>query len=165
MSLLKKTLKSELADLHKQEIRLKTIGRRDRLPSDLMTLVDKAVELTQDNDRLTLVMALDYGGRDDILAAVRSVASQVQAGHLDPKDITEDLFSGSLYTAGIPDPDLFIRTSNVLRLSNFLVWQTAYTELVFLKTYWPDFSKDDLYQAVKQFQGCERKFGRATLSD
>ena len=165
MSLLKRTLKSELANLHKQRICLKTIGRRDRLSPDLIALIDNAVELTKNNDQLTLVIALDYGGRDEILSAVSSVASQVKSGHLKSEDITEELFSSFLYTSGIPDPDLFIRTSDVVRLSNFLVWQTAYTELVFLEKYWPDFVKEDLCEAVKKFQKCERKFGRVTPSD
>lgn len=165
MTLLKKTLNSELASLHKQGVRLRTIGRRDRLPTDLLQLIDNAIELTQDNDQMTLIMALDYGGRDEILSAVRALASQVQSGEIDPSDITESLFSDSLYTSDIPDPDLFIRTSDVVRLSNFLVWQTAYTELVFLETYWPDFEKKHLLKAVKQFQECERKFGRASLPE
>lgn len=163
MSLLRHTLKSELADLHKQGICLKIIGRRDRLPSDLLTLIDQAVTLTQENTHLTLVMALDYGGRDEILAATRDLAERVKSGDIQPQDITEKMFAGALYTADIPDPDLFIRTSNVVRLSNFLMWQTAYTELVFLEACWPDFTKEDLYQAVSQFQERERRFGRAAL--
>lgn len=165
MTLLKKTLKAELADLHKQKIRLKIIGRRDRLAPDLLALIDNAVALTQDNNRLTLVMALDYGGRDDIVAAAQVLAHQVKAGEVQPEEITDTLFSQTLYTQGIPDPDLFIRTSNVLRLSNFLVWQTAYTELVFIEKYWPEFGKEDLLEAVKKFQECERKFGRASLTE
>tara|TARA_A100000171_G_scaffold49430_1_gene58512 strand:+ start:1106 stop:1891 length:786 start_codon:yes stop_codon:yes gene_type:complete len=165
MSLLKKTLKSELADLHKQGIRLKTIGRRDRLPKDLIALIDNAVKVTADNTKMTLVMALDYGGRDEIVSATRFLAQSVKEGSLDPEDITDEIFSKALYTADIPDPDLFIRTSDVVRLSNFLIWQTTYTELFFLKKCWPDFQKEDLCEAIRQFQGCERRFGRASLSE
>lgn len=165
MTLLKKTIKAELKNLHEQGIRLLTIGRRDRLSPDLLSLIDEALDLTKDNENFTLVIAIDYGGRDDILAAARLIASKVRSGDLSPSDITEKVFSEHLYTASLPDPDLFIRTSDVLRLSNFLVWQTAYTELVFLKTYWPDFDKEHLRYAVAHFQGCERKFGRASLPE
>ena len=159
MTLLRRSIKSELATFHKNNIRLNVIGRRDRLPADLLELLDNARELTKDNTKMTLTIALDYGGRTDIMKAVQELAGQVQAGYLNLEDITEDRFGQTLSTHNLPEPDLFIRTSNTIRMSNFLIWETTYTELFFSSVYWPDFSKEHLLEAIDYFKGCERRFG------
>lgn len=158
-SLLRRTLQSDLAEFHKNNIRLRVIGRREGVDPETLALMDHAVELTKDNTALNFTIAFNYGGRDDIVSATRILAERVVRGEIEPSDITEDLFSKSLLTFDLPDPDLFIRTSDVSRVSNFLIWQTAYTELVFLETYWPNFKKEDLVFAIRKFQKCQRKFG------
>ena len=160
MLLLKRTLKSELKAFKENNICLRVIGRKDRLPKDLMALVEDAQLQTKENTALTLVIALDYGGRDELARAAQALAIKVQEGLLDPQDITESVLESCLDTAGIPDPDLMIRPSDVLRMSNFLTWQTVYSELVFPSVYWPDFKKEDLVQAIAQYQQRERRFGR-----
>lgn len=162
MTLLKKYLKSELTEAHHNNIRIRVIGNRHRLDPEILSLIDHAVELTKENTGLNFTIALDYGGRDEIIKAVQKIAGQVKLGQIEPAEINEDVFSQSLSTAGLPDPDLFIRTSDVFRISNFLLWQSAYAELVFLDTYWPDFEKKDLLKAIEHFQKCERKFGQIT---
>lgn len=160
MSLLKRVLQRDLADLHARNICLKVVGLRDFLDPSLLKLIDQAVEVTKNNTRLILTIAFNYGGRSDILAATKKIAQKVKAGDLTVEEITETIFSAHTLTADIPDPDLLIRTSGVKRLSNFMMWQCVYTELVFLETYWPDFTKDDFIYALQQYQQCERKFGR-----
>ncbi len=160
LSLMGRLLKSELAELHAQDIRLRVIGEKKRLPKDLLSLIDNGIELTKNNKRLNLTIAFDYGGRDDILQATRTLATRVKNNDISVDDISEDLFSQCLFTADLPDPDLFIRTSGVYRISNYLMWQLAYTELVFLDVHWPDFKKEHLEEALMRFQSCERKFGR-----
>lgn len=159
MKLLKRYLQKDLADLHDRNICLKIVGLRDYLEPSLLKLIDQAVDITKNNTRLTLTVAFNYGGRADIVATTKKLVQKVQAGQLTVDDIDEDLFSEHTLTADLPDPDLLIRTSNVKRLSNFMMWQCGYTELVFLDTYWPDFTKDDLIYALQQYQQCERKFG------
>lgn len=161
MFLLKRTLKTELKTFEENNVCLKVIGRRDRLAPDVVASIEQVEHQTASNTALTLQIAFDYGGRDEIVRAVRQIASRVKSGDLAIEEIDETLFAQCLDTAGVPDPELFIRVSSVLRISNFLTWQTTYSELVFPETYWPDFTKDDLLSAIHHFQKCERRFGRA----
>ncbi|MBK3733561.1 undecaprenyl pyrophosphate synthetase [Azospirillum brasilense] len=162
MQLLRFYLRSEIADLHRNGVRLRVIGDRARLSKDIVGLIDNAEALTRDNRKLTLVVALSYGSRQEITLAARRLAEEVRAGTLDPADITEDRLSERLFTADIPDPDLIVRTSGEKRISNFLLWQAAYAELVFVDTLWPDFSKRDLEAAIEEFHRRERRFGATT---
>ena len=162
MQLLRFYLRSEIADLHRNGVRLRVIGDRSRLSNDITALIENAEALTGDNRKLTLVVALSYGSRQEITLAARRLAEEVRAGTLDPADITEDRFSEHLFTADIPDPDLIVRTSGEKRISNFLLWQAAYAELVFVDTLWPDFSKRDLEAAIEEFHRRERRFGATT---
>ncbi len=159
MSLLRVYLRGEIAELHRQAVRVRVIGDRTRLAPDIVTLIDNAEDLTRANTRLTLIVALSYGGRHDIVQAARRLAAEVAAGKLNPEAIDEARFAAHLYTAGIPDPDLLIRTSGEQRISNFLLWQSAYTELVFVDTLWPDFGASDLEKAVSEFHGRDRRYG------
>lgn len=162
MQLLRFYLRSEIADLHRNGVRLRVIGDRARLSKDIVGLIDNAENLTRDNRKLTLVVALSYGSRQEITLAARRLAEEVKAGTLNPADITEDRLSERLFTADIPDPDLIVRTSGEKRISNFLLWQAAYAELVFVDTLWPDFSKRDLEAAIEEFHRRERRFGATT---
>lgn len=162
MQLLRFYLRSEIADLHRNGVRLRVIGDRSRLSNDITALIENAEALTGDNRKLTLVVALSYGSRQEITLAARRLAEEVRAGTLDPADITEDRFSEHLFTADIPDPDLIVRTSGEKRISNFLLWQAAYAELVFVDTLWPDFTKRDLEAAIEEFHRRERRFGATT---
>lgn len=162
MQLLRFYLRSEIADLHRNGVRLRVIGDRARLSKDIVGLIDNAENLTRDNRKLTLVVALSYGSRQEITLAARRLAEEVRAGTLDPADISEDRLSERLFTADIPDPDLIVRTSGEKRISNFLLWQAAYAELVFVDTLWPDFSKRDLEAAIEEFHRRERRFGATT---
>ena len=162
MGLLRLYLRSEIAELHRNGVRLRVIGDRHELAGDIVELIEAAEARTRDNVRLTLIVALNYGARREIVATARRLAVQAQAGTLDPAAIDEALFASHLTTAGIPDPDLVIRTSGEQRLSNFLLWQSAYAELVFTDTLWPDFARADLEAAIAEYQSRERRFG-ATL--
>ncbi|MCG8355082.1 MAG: isoprenyl transferase [Kiloniellales bacterium] len=164
MGLLRRYLQSEIAELHKNSIQLRVIGERERLPDDIRRLIDEAELRTRDNDRMTVVMALSYGGRQEILAAVRALAEAIKAGELEPAQIDEAAFEARLSTAGIPDPDLVIRTSGEQRLSNFLLWQSTYSELVFVDKLWPDFTGDDLTAAILEYQRRDRRYGAAVRS-
>ena len=164
MGLLRHYLRGEIAELHKQGVRLVVIGDRARLAPDIVTLIDNAEQLTRRNARLTLIIALSYGGRDDIVRATRKLAEDVAAGRIAAGDIDEAKLSSALFTAGIPDPDLLIRTSGEQRISNFLLWQSAYTELVFTETLWPDFGRADLEKAISDFHGRERRYGASAGS-
>lgn len=159
MGLLRLYLRKELAELHKQGVRFRVIGERTRLPGDIQDLVHAAEERTRDNQGLTLLVALSYGGRAEITNAAKALAEKIRTGELTPADIDEDLFTQHLETAGIPDPDLLIRTSGEQRLSNFLLWQAAYTEFVFTDTLWPDFGGEEFRAAIAQFQSRERRYG------
>ena len=159
MGLLRFYLKSEIKKLNKEGIRLHIIGDRNRLEPDIVKLITEAEERTADNLRLDLTIALSYGSRAEIVLAARKIAEQVAAGSLTPGDVSEDLISSHLYTHDIPDPDLLVRTSGEHRISNFLLWQLAYTELMFLDKRWPDFNKEDLRTAISEFQSRERRFG------
>ncbi len=159
MGLLKRFIRNDLADLHRSNVRVKIIGRRDNLAPDIRSLLQEAEDLTQQNTRLTLVIAFNYGSRQEIADAARRLAIEVAAGRLDPKDIDIDSVTGALDTAGIPDPDLVIRTSGEKRLSNFLLWQSAYTEFVFLPIHWPEFDQASLEGALLEFAARDRRYG------
>lgn len=159
MNLLRFYIRRELNELNRQGVRVRIIGARGRLPADILALIEEAETLTRDNLGLTLVMALDYGGQNEILAACREIAAEVKADRLQPAQIDETLFRRYLTTSDIPDPDLVIRTSGERRLSNFLLWQTAYAELVFTDILWPDFSQKNLLEAIEEFRSRERRFG------
>ncbi len=160
MELLVNTLKKEISNLMDNHVRLKTIGDISHLPNACQRNLEEAKETTKNNTGLTVLLALNYSGRWEILKAIRKMAEDVQRGVLHPEDINERMFSNLLETAGIPDPELLIRTSGELRISNFLLWQIAYTELYITKTLWPDFRKEDLYEAIYSFQHRERRFGK-----
>jgi undecaprenyl diphosphate synthase len=159
MGLLRHYLRGEIAELHRNGVRLRVIGDRGRLASDIVTLIANAEALTRDNTGVNLTIALSYGGRDEIITAVRALIAKAAAGELSPEAIDEAVISGHLFTADIPDPDLLIRTSGEQRISNFLLWQCAYSELVFTKTLWPDFGPADLEQAIADYGGRERRYG------
>jgi undecaprenyl diphosphate synthase len=160
MGLLRRFLEAELRELLKNGIRLHVIGRRERLPGNVQKALAAAVQETRQNSALQLNLALSYGGRDEITRAAQSLAVEVQAGRLRPADITEELLSARLDTAGIPDPDLLIRTGGDMRVSNFLLWQLAYTEIFVTPTLWPDFTPELFQQILNDFQSRERRFGR-----
>lgn len=160
MRLLRYYLRAETAELHKSGIRLRVIGRRSDFAPDIIAMIDQAEELTRDNTKLTLIIALNYGGRMDMLHAAEQLAEHaVRHGKTPSREEVEALFPAMLMTAGIPDPDILIRTSGEQRISNFLLWQCAYSELVFLPTLWPDFSRVDLERAMIEYSKRERRFG------
>jgi undecaprenyl diphosphate synthase len=161
MALLRHYLRGEVAELHRNGIRLRVIGHLSRLDPDIVALIAEAEALTRGNAALHLTIALSYGGRAEIAAAARDLAAEAAAGRLDPAAIDEERLARHLFTADLPDPDLLIRTSGEQRLSNFLLWQCAYAELVFTRTLWPDFSKDDLEQAIEEYCGRDRRYGTA----
>src|ERR1041385_4083074 len=152
-------LKTETSELNKNNVRLEVIGQIYRLPENVQEHLKKAISTLSKNNGLTLVMALSYGSRIEIVDAVRGVASKVKAGQLDPADITEQVFAQHLYTRNIPDPDVLIRTSGEMRVSNFLLWQISYAELVITPTLWPDFRKPQLYAALDEYHRRHRRFG------
>jgi undecaprenyl diphosphate synthase len=159
MGLLRHYLRGEIAELHKNGVRLRVIGDRGRLSADIVALIDNAEALTRDNQGVNLTVALSYGGRAEIVAAARAIAAKAAMGRLAPEAIDEDLIAGHLFTADLPDPDLLIRTSGEQRISNFLLWQCAYAELVFIKTLWPDFGRGDLEQAIAEYGCRDRRYG------
>ncbi len=165
MGLLRLYLGGEIAELHKNGVRLRVIGERSRLPPDIAGYIEDAEALTKGNRQLTFVLALSYSGRWEILAAARRLAEAAAAGQLDPRAIDEERFAAELSTGDIPDPDLVIRTSGEQRISNFLLWQSAYSELVFLDKHWPDFVKEDLAEAVREYQIRNRRYGAALDSE
>ena len=162
MNLLGQTIKNETSTLLKNNIRRRAIGDLDRLPKDNREQLDGAIEATKHCTRMTLTLALSYSSRGEIAEASRRMALAVKEGRLQPEDIDEDTVSSFLATAGMPDPELLIRTSGELRISNFLLWQLAYSELYFTNKYWPDFRKDDLYEAILDYQHRERRFGKTS---
>ncbi len=159
MGLLKHFIKKELEDLRSNGIRLKVIGRMELLPQDVRELVQEAIDKTSHNTDMNLIIALSYGSRDEIVHAARRFAKDALEGRVNPDDLDEARFSEYLYTSGIPDPDLLIRTSGEMRISNFLLWQLAYTEIYITDALWPDFDKEELAKAIKSYQGRERRFG------
>jgi undecaprenyl diphosphate synthase len=164
MGLLRHYLRGEIAELHHNGVRLRVIGEIGRLSADLVTLIANAEALTRDNRGVNLTIALSYGGRAEIVAATRAIAVKVAAGSLAVEAVDEDLIASHLFTADLPDPDLLIRTSGEQRISNFLLWQCAYAELVFTKTLWPDFGRGDLEEAIADYCGRERRYGASVGS-
>ena len=162
MLLLGQTIKNEIGTLLKNDIRLIFTGDMDRMPREVYPLMMEAVKATAHCKRMVLNLALSYSGRWEITEAARRVATAAKEGQLDPKDITEEVFRSYFPSSEVPDPELLIRTSGELRISNFLMWQLAYSELYFTNTYWPDFRKDDLNQAILDFQHRERRFGKTS---
>jgi undecaprenyl diphosphate synthase len=159
MSLMEDYLDQEASTMQKQEIKLTTIGDIDRLYSPVQKKLLDVKKLTEHNDKMVLNLALSYGGRDEMIAAVKKMISDHADGKLKMDDINQDLVSRYLYTGGMPDPDLLIRTSGEYRISNFLLWQLAYAELYFTDVLWPDFKKDDLFRAIAVYESRERRFG------
>lgn len=159
MGLLRRYLQSETSALHHKNIRIRVVGDRSRFSDDIVSLITNAEEMTAGNDGLNLTAALSYGGRQDITTAARTIAAKAVAGEIDPQSIDEDLFGQHLWTHDLPDPDLLIRTSNEQRISNFLLWQCAYSELVFSAVYWPEFGREGLEQAIAEYNRRDRRFG------
>ena len=159
MKLLWNTLANEVEQLDKNNVRLMTIGRLYEMPENIQNEFAKAINRLSKNTGLTLVLALNYGSRIEIVDMVRKVSQKVKNGELDIEDIDSTIVSENLYTAGMPDPDLLIRTSGEMRISNYLLWQIAYTEFYITNTYWPDFSPDCLFEAIREFQNRNRRFG------
>lgn len=159
MSLLRRYLKHDLGELHEVGVRLKVIGDRRRLPDDIVTLIDHAERETADNSVMMACMAISYGSRQEITHAARRLAEKVAQGTLTPAELTPDHLVQELDTSGIPDPDLLVRTSGEMRISNFLLWQMAYSEMVFLDKYWPDFTAQDLHSVIAEYQKRDRRYG------
>ena len=159
MGLLKLFIRRDLAELHQSGVKVKVIGEREGLAPDIAALLEEAESLTAANSALNLVIAFNYGGRDEIVRAARRIADAAARGDLPGDAVTPEIFARFLDTAGIPDPDLVIRTSGEQRMSNFLPWQSAYSELVFLPCYWPDFTREHLAEALRQYTARERRFG------
>jgi undecaprenyl diphosphate synthase len=160
MSLLVSTIRSELDTLTKNNVRLKAIGCMEQLPADCQRELEEAIKLTADHTGLTLVLALSYSGRWEITEMVKSIAHKVQSGEIIPAEISQNMIDLHLSTAGMPDPELLIRTSGEMRISNFLLWQLAYSELYFMEVLWPDFRKEHLEEAIRSYQQRERRFGK-----
>jgi undecaprenyl diphosphate synthase len=159
MGLLKRFLKSELQEMLENGIRFQAIGRIHKLPNDVRKALQKTAEKTAMNRAMVLTLALSYGGRQEICDTVQELGRKIEAGELTSQEITEEVFSKTLYTSGMPDPDLLIRTSGEFRISNFLLWQLAYTEIYNTPTYWPDFRKEAYYEALEDYEKRERRFG------
>ena len=162
MTLLLKTINKEVKELHKNNVKFTVIGDLAMLPGSTRKGLQDGIELTQDNRGLNLCLALNYGSRQEMIDAIQSLASKVQSGEMEPEEINEAIFSDALYTKGIPDPDLLIRTSGECRLSNFLLWQSAYTEIFITDTYWPEFREEQLMGAIHVYQLRERRFGKVS---
>lgn len=161
MGLLRRYLRSELAEFHAAGVRLVVVGDRSRLAPDIVELIGDAETMTAGNDKMTVCMAISYGSRQEILRAVQRLATKVEVGEIAAAEVDEEVFTSELYTAGLCDPDLLIRTSGEQRISNFLLWQLAYAELVFVDKFWPDFKQADLVDAIEEYQKRDRRFGAA----
>jgi len=159
LALLRRFIRNDLADLHKSNVRVRVIGERGDLTPDIRSLLQEAEDLTRHNDGLTLVVAFNYGARQEIARAAQRLAAEVAQGRLSPNDITPELLSRHLDAPDVPDPDVIIRTSGEQRLSNFLMWQAAYSELIFVPINWPDFDRDALEAAIAEYRRRERRFG------
>ncbi len=160
MMLFERVLRRELAEMNAEQVRIRFVGNLTALPTSLQSEIAKAVTLTQHNQGIQFTVATNYGGRQEIIQACRSIAAQVLAGSIEPDDIDENLFSSHLYTQGIPDPDLLIRTSGELRISNFLLWQLAYAEIYVTETLWPNFDRPAFHAALTDYQQRHRRFGK-----
>lgn len=159
MDLFVEVLERELANLQKMDVRVRVIGQREGLPSSTAAAFAATEKATADNKSMSLLVALNYGGRAELTEAVRRIASEVESGSLSPDDVDQDLLSSRLYTAGVPDPDLLVRTSGEMRVSNFLLWQIAYSEIYVTDTLWPDFDRTEFLRAVVDYQQRSRRFG------
>lgn len=159
MGLLKLFIRRDLADLHRENVRVRIVGARDDLAPDILALLTEAEERTRENTAFNLIIAFNYGGRDEIVRAARQIARKVAAGELDAEQVSESVIGKHLDTAAVPDPDLIIRTSGEQRLSNFLLWQAAYAEFVFVPCLWPDFDRGAFFEALSQYGRRERRFG------
>jgi len=159
MGLLRLYLRNEVRELHKNNVRLRVVGDRQRLGPDIVSLIEQGEAKTANNTGLTLILALSYGGRAEIVHAAKALAQKVKAGVLEPEAIDEQMFGEAIFTAGIPDPDLLVRTSGEQRISNFLLWQCAYAEMVFTDVLWPDFGRKELEEAIAAYHGRDRRYG------
>lgn len=164
MGLMRRFIRSDLAELHKNGVRIRMLGERERVDVDLLALMDEAQDLTSANTALTLIIAFNYGGRAEIAKAARSLAEKVADGRMQLNDVTADALAAALDTSDLPDPDLLIRTSGEERLSNFLLWQLAYAEFLFLDALWPDFDKSHLERALQEYRARDRRYGGLTRS-
>ncbi len=162
MQLLVRTLRKEVNELNENDVKLTTIGNMEALPIEVQNELRDSIQKTRNNKKMTLNLALSYSGRWELLKAIKDISLQVADGNLKADDISEECVSSYLDTKNIPDPDLLIRTSGEFRVSNFLLWQIAYTEFFISDVYWPEFKRKDLYQAIKNFQGRERRFGKVS---
>ena len=162
MTLLLSTIKKEIKELHKNNVKFSTIGDISILPNSTEKVIKEGIELTFNNSGLNLILALNYGSRQEILSAVNNIISDINKKDIEIDSIDENIFSSYLYTNNCPDPDLLIRTSGELRISNFLLWQSAYTEMYLTDTYWPSFRESELFQAILDFQNRERRFGKTS---
>ena len=162
MTLLLSTIKKEIKELHKNDVKFSTIGDISILPKGTVKGVKEGEKLTFENSGLNLILALNYGSRQEIISAVNNIVYDVKKGSLDSNSIDENIFSSYLDTNNCPDPDLLIRTSGELRISNFLLWQSAYTEMYLTNTYWPSFRENELFAAIVDFQNRERRFGKTS---
>ncbi len=159
MRLLESFLREKTPEIHERNVRLQAIGQLNRLPDSCQKQLHKAIEQTAENTGLTLILALSYGAREEIVDGVKSILRNLEEGHLDKAMITPELFGKHLYTRYYPDPDLLIRTSGEMRLSNFLLWQVSYAEFYITKKFWPDFRKEDLHAAVEEYSRRQRRYG------
>ncbi|MBB4399845.1 MULTISPECIES: isoprenyl transferase [Rhizobium/Agrobacterium group] len=162
MGLLKAFIRRDLAELHRENVRVRIIGDRQGLKHDIRSLLEEAEQMTADNTKLTLVIAFNYGSRDEIARATAAIARDVADGRINAESITPEMISARLDTSGMPDPDLIIRTSGEERLSNFLLWQAAYSEFLFVPEYWPDFDRQRFFSAIEQYATRDRRFGALT---
>lgn len=165
MGLLRRFIRNDLAQLHESGVRVRVIGARDNLPADILALLCEAEELTAGNRNMTLAVAFNYGSQQEIVAAVQRIAEQAARGEIEASSITAQTITDNLYTAGIPDPDLIIRTSGEQRLSNFLLWQAAYSEFVFLPVHWPDFDRAAFERALAEYTSRDRRYGGVRRND
>lgn len=152
-------IEKELSELHESNVKVRVLGDYGKLPQDAVKSLERSLKTTRNNTGLQFNIALNYGGRDEILRAVRKLAVDIEAGSLRAEEITEEMITENLYTAGIPDPDMIIRTSGEMRLSNYLLWQCAYSEFVFTDVLWPDFSREEFEKTIEIFQNRKRRFG------
>jgi undecaprenyl diphosphate synthase len=159
MQLLTEFMHKELDELHQNNVRIQVLGDYSAMPAECRIEIKRALEITRDNTGLIFNIALNYGGRKEILDAVKTLAAQIAGGETKAEEVNEEIFSRLLYTKGMPDPDLLIRSSGEMRISNFMLWQIAYTEIVVTDTLWPDFTENDLVQAIVEYQQRDRKFG------
>jgi len=164
MSLLLRFLKKERQSLNEHNIQVRAIGRLNRLPSDITEELAKTVDITRNNDDLILTLALSYGGRQELVDDFKKIAHMIQSGKIQPDEIDENIIASNLYMKDMPDPDLLIRTSGEMRISNFLLWQIAYSEVYFSDCLWPDFKKEDFLEAINEYQKRDRRFGLASES-